>query len=66
MDLDNSYELDLSKTTVPAQGLNITTTLQANESNGNLLQVSYQSNTGGPFQLNKQAQLLPPAQGWCP
>ena len=66
LDLENSYELDLSESTVPAQGLSINATLQANESNGNLLQVSYQSNTGGPFQLSKQAQLLPPAQGWCP
>ena len=66
VDLDNSYELDLSKTTLPAQGLSINATLQANESNGNLLQVSYQSNANGPFHLSKQAQLLPPAQGWCP
>jgi len=64
--LQSSYDIDLSNLKIPTQDLQIKAELAANPNNGNLLQVNYSSNATGPFAINKQAQLLPPAQGWCP
>lgn len=64
--LQSSYDIDLSNLKIPTQGLQIKAELAANPTNGNLLQVNYSSNATGPLAINKQAQLLPPAQGWCP
>ena len=64
--IQSSYDIDLSTIKIPTQGLTIKAELAANPNNGNLLQVTYSSNATGPLAINKQAQLLPPAQGWCP
>lgn len=64
--LQSSYDIDLSTIKIPTEGLQIKAELAANPNNGNLLQVNYSSNATGPLAINKQAQLLPPAQGWCP
>ena len=63
-----SYGLDLSNSPVPLQGLVVDASLSADPDNENLLRVVYSSEAspGAPVQVNQQALLLSPAQGWCP
>ena len=63
-----SYGLDLSNSPVPLQGLVVNASLSVHPDNHNLLRVDYSSDAspGAPVQINQQALLLSPAQGWCP
>lgn len=63
-----SYGLDLSNSPVPLQGLVVDASLSVDPDNQNLLRVAYSSKAspGAPVQINQQALLLSPAQGWCP
>ena len=62
-----SYGLDLSQSPVPLQGLAVDASLSVDPNNANLLRVEYSSDASpnAPVQINQQALLLSPAQGWC-
>lgn len=63
-----NYGLDLSSSPVPLQGLVVDASLSVDPDNQNLLRVAYSSKASpsAPVQINQQALLLSPAQGWCP
>ena len=64
--LPASSILDLSSSSTPLQGLQVSRTIGTAAGNTNLIQVDYSTNSSSSLTTKVSTTLSIPAQGWCP
>ena len=64
--LPASSILDLSNSSTPLQGLQVSRTIGTSVGNTNLIQVDYSTTSSSSLKTKVNTTLAIPAQGWCP